>query len=142
MLRLPLRYFDMKRIAENNSFEITTLPDSSSYIMIRKRAIEEKGFVVEQEIPFQEYSLKLKNDKERDESCIFGTLVRENGKDLIKKPGDPMADLIGVKGNPEEVALECHNRGKVFVFLSVFLVLTDIVINFIIIFFLLRYFIR
>jgi hypothetical protein len=149
MLLLPLRFFENKGLNPDIPYKMTILPDSSSYIMIRKSAIGENNFLLDGDPIVEGISIKKKAGYADDDSYVFGAFMygqdRTKGGGFsgrISKPSDPMAELVEIKGNPDELSSVCAKRARISAFFAVLFILTDIVVNFVIIFLLLRYFVR
>jgi hypothetical protein len=142
MLRLPLRYFENKRLPQDHWKATAILPDSRTYIMAKKLSAEENGFFIDRTRYVQSCSIRMKNRRRDDPSFVFGMIESEDGKDRIKLPLDPMTDFVEIAGDPEALAEKCHARAWGFVVAAVFCVITDVALNFVITFLITRYFFK
>jgi hypothetical protein len=140
MLRLPLRWFERKTFDAYKTHEIISLPDSSAYIMARMSYVTDRNFAVDRNRNI--ISCSVHDRMKSGDSVVFGTYEEKDGIERVGMPSDPMADCVEVEGDPEGLALMCHIRARWFAFLAAVLIGTDTAMNFVIIFFLLRYFLR
>jgi hypothetical protein len=142
MLQLPLRWFDNKILPENATHQIATLPDGSSYIMAKKDYTVEKGMIVDRDRELLESRVIRRIRGETIGSCIFGAYTDKSDGEIIGKPRDPMVNCIEMIGNPEELASKSNKQARWFAVLSALILLLDVSLNFVVLFYILRDFFK
>jgi hypothetical protein len=142
MLQLPMRWFERKLLPQGATHEIIRLPDSSQYIMAKKSYAAEREMLVDRNRDILETSILKRKRGQAVESFVFGDYSKVNGTESIGKPKDPMADCVEIAGNPEELASRCNKQARWFAVLAVFFIITDIALNFVILFYILRDYFR
>jgi hypothetical protein len=142
MLQLPLRWFDNKILPENATHQIATLPDGSSYIMAKKDYTVEKGMIVDRDRELLESRVIRRIRGETIGSFIFGAYTDKSDGEIIGKPRDPMVNCIEMIGNPEELASKSNKQARWFAVLSALILLLDVSLNFVVLFYILRDFFK
>ena len=117
LLRLPLRYFE-----PSETDRTTTLPTGESYAqrvgadVMCGEAVRTRDSRLAENLPGQPYTYGVPS---RD----------EEGREVLRKPEDPMAELIRVSGNPTELADRCAARARLLELLAGALVEVDLGAN-------------
>ncbi|MBN1699219.1 MAG: hypothetical protein JW881_16990 [Spirochaetales bacterium] len=156
LLQLPLRYFRDHRFPPDNGApgntvpckgkEITMLPDKHCYIMIRNNAMNSASFLpVQGNVKIRKSSLSSETSLGNQEYFLFGEYHAAHGPDdteYITEPQDPMAELIQIPGNPEELAARCDGKARLYTFFSGFFILVDLLLNCFLLFLLLQHVLR
>jgi hypothetical protein len=148
LVMLPMRYFPPMGIrgsaGENpRQLRATLLPDLEPYIMLRGSecpgdppyitASGEKILV-----PAETRRLELSHGA-GGESFVFGAYDEIDGVIRLRKPNDPMAELVLVPGNPEQIARKCNDAARLYEIVSAIFIGVSIAINVTAILFLLSY---
>jgi hypothetical protein len=81
-------------------------------------------------VPVRDCSLKTDVEKEPD-FYFFGS---PGGKSLLKKPDDPMGEVISIPGNPYRLAAACQKKAIQVGLLSAFFMFVGLVLNLTLIF--------
>ncbi len=142
MLMLPLRWFTEKSIPEESTHQTVSLPDGSAYIMAKRRYIESRGILVDEDRDLFESRIMKSKRGETDDSYVFGDYSESDGKLAIVEPRDPMADCVEVVGNPEALASRSNKQAFWFAISSMFFIFLDVSLNFVILFYILRDFFK
>jgi len=147
VVRLPLRFFPFIPGAARRR-RAALLPDMEPYMMVRGLLRGEDGGAAV--IVTEGTEVRLSADAKRigidlpgrrlsgeAESVAFGA-YRENGDGItLRKPEDPMAELILVPGDPEEIAARCARFALRWEIVSVLFISLDLAVNVPLLFFLL-----
>jgi hypothetical protein len=146
LVMLPMRYFPSdggSAVEAPRQLRATLLPDLEPYIMLRGR--EQPGtppsIVASGErirIPPETRRIEISRGTDA-ESYVFGAYEEVDGSILLRKPDDPMAELVLVPGNPVDIAAKCGNRARVYEFVSAFFIGANVAVNVAAILFLLTY---
>jgi hypothetical protein len=129
LLKLPLRYLDMHALEKTES--VGSLPDGEKYIMLRKSKHQAGNDpLFRTTVPVRDCSLKTDVEKEPD-FYFFGS---PGGKSLLKKPDDPMGEVISIPGNPYRLAAACQKKAIQVGLLSAFFMFVGLVLNLTLIF--------
>jgi hypothetical protein len=133
LLKLPLRYMQDLKDLENKEYSFM-LPDKEQYSMLcRSKETAKQDPLLTLNIPLRECSLQKEVDKEKD--YYFFGISDNNG--LLKKPHDPMCELIYTPGNPYRLAEACQKKAIKVGLLSAFFIFSGLGINLISVFFIL-----
>ncbi len=85
---------------------------------------------------FREGAVNMKSLPGELYMCLFGALVKRK----LKRPVDPMAEMVAIPGNPEREARKCQSMARIYELLSAIFIFSDLVINmFLILLFLHRF---
>jgi hypothetical protein len=142
--RLPLRYFnalpgtalpssELPRKTEGEA--VSVLPNGERYLMISGTS----NYVNSRLSPDDRNAVPpdhLTITPSSNEAYLFGAC--SDDASVITVPLDPMADLIIIRGNPEENAVRCSKRAMLFTLLSGFFLSLDLFPNLFLILFLFR----
>jgi len=125
LLRLPFRYFP-ENIQIDSEICTATLPSGEKYIMQKWRPGEKdnKHFLTP-DVKIRGSSLS-RQEGEEGTFFLFGAYKTNN---QIKKPVDPMAELVCIPGNPLELALACNSKSKKLGILSAIFIFTGLIMN-------------
>ncbi len=155
VVRLPLRFFPIVPGA-NRARRATLLPDMEPYMMIRGQFLEEgtsgndgativtEGVEVRLEGDVKRIGVALPGGRPSGsaESVAFGA-YREDGDGItLLKPKDPMAELIVVPGDPEEIAETCVRFALRWEIVSVVFISLNVAVNVPLLFFVLSLLLR
>lgn len=122
LLRLPLRYFpDSTRLTLGSR---TVLPTGETYLCSR-----DAGLMIDGELTIRSASLPAVREGKNEEVILFGTYSETNGKGRMQTPGDPMAELVLVMGDPAVLAQSCNRRARMFAVLSAVSVFSALALN-------------
>ncbi|MBN1798700.1 MAG: hypothetical protein JW822_08985 [Spirochaetales bacterium] len=130
LLKLPLRYLSDLGGLEKNECS-AELPDGEKYIMLRKsKAAKQYDPLFRLPITHRECSLYKKVAEEKD-YYFFGTPGKNR---LLKKPQDPMGELIAIPGNPFKLAEACQKKSIKVGILSAIFIFSGLLINLVLLF--------
>jgi hypothetical protein len=137
--RLPLRYFDANFDSNPEAEAVSVLPNGERYTMIcgDPAVLENRILPNDRQALLQDH---LTISPSGSEAYLFG--CRAIDSRVITLPTDPMADLIMIRGNPEENALRCSQRAMLFTLLSGAFLSLDLFPNLILLLLLFRMLIR
>jgi hypothetical protein len=137
VVRLPLRYFAPG--SSQYPRRAVLLPNLEPYIMLMGTERDDPPRFIcmgeEIEIPKEINRIDLSLPKSspgfmaKRESFIFGVYEEEEGRIVLRKPEDPMAELILIPGNPEEIALKCGRTARFYEIASAVSVGTNVAVN-------------
>ncbi|MEJ2662788.1 MAG: hypothetical protein P8107_01910 [Spirochaetia bacterium] len=131
LLKLPLRYINEKNALEKSEY-INSLPDGEKYLMIRKtKPPNQTDPLFRAHIPKRSCSLK----KEVDKESYFYFFGSPDILSALKKPSDPMGELISIPGNPYTLAKACQKKAIKVGLLSAFFIFSGLLLNLILLFF-------
>ncbi len=130
LLKLPLRYLsDINALEKTKSTGV--LPDGEKYIMLRKpKHNATHDHLSPTSIPVRDCSLKTEVEKEPD-FYFFGSPGETTS---LKKPGDPMGEVISIPGNPYKLAGACQKKSILVGLLSAFFMFVGLLLNLALIF--------
>jgi hypothetical protein len=146
VVRLPLRYFPPRHVksrvgGERRRRRATLLPNLEPYIML-KGCVEsgapphiecaEESIDLPQETRRIDLSLpRALREKiaEENESYVFGVYAEEGERIVLRKPEDPMAELILIPGDPEAIARECGWAARLYELTWAFLIGANVAVN-------------
>ena len=100
LLRLPLRYFPAGAASGERT---ALLPTGEQYRMCREGELEVEG---EPEVR------KCARMPDGAESWLFGAVEDPQGRSVLRRPADPMAELLRVPGDPAELAGRCGRAAR------------------------------
>jgi len=136
LLRLPLRYLSDLSGLEKDEYS-AELPDGEEYVMLRRsKNAEQYDPIFRLHIPQRECSLQKNVTGEKD-YYFFGTPGQTG---LLNKPHDPMGELIAIPGNPFKLAEACQKKSIKVGVLSAIFIFFGLLINLILIFLFLFWF--
>jgi hypothetical protein len=117
LLRLPLRYFDA-----SESQETAKLPTGEEYAQRVGSEVRCEG-----EVRIRQTRL---GEEVQGVPYTYGVPSRpEAGGEILRKPEDPMAELIRIPGNPAVLSNRCASRARLLEVLSGAFVVVDIGFN-------------
>ncbi len=147
---LPMRYFpgglNMGGAENRRRVRATLLPNLEPYIMVRGPEIPGNPPVIDaagETIPIPPETVRLKIPRESGgESYLFGAYGETDGAIGLRKPDDPMAQLVLVPGDPEEIAKRSNGAARLYEWISALFIAVNVAANVTAILVLLSYFIR
>jgi hypothetical protein len=95
LLRLPLRYFPDE---EGGAEKTARLPTGESYLMSREGSLAVEG---------EPETRRCASVPEAAESWLFGVVQESSGRSILRRPTDPMAELLRIPGDPAALAGRC-----------------------------------
>jgi hypothetical protein len=151
VVRLPLRYFPPSkgRARDERPRRATLLPDLEPYVMVRgmETELEELSILCEGEtifLPPETRRVEIAPTRtlrrfieEGGESCAFGAYSEEGDSIVLKRPQDPMAELVIVPGEPEAISTECEKTARLYEGVSALFISADVAVNAFLVFILL-----
>ncbi len=100
LLRLPLRYFP----EEGAGGECTALlPTGESYLMCREGALAVEG---------EPETRRCSRHPDTGESWLFGAVEERQGRRTLRRPADPMAELLRVPGDAADLSAFCERTAR------------------------------
>jgi hypothetical protein len=100
LLRLPLRYFP----EEGAGGECTALlPTGESYLMCREGTLAVEG---------EPETRRCSRHPDTGESWLFGAVEERQGRRTLRRPADPMAELLRVPGDAAELSAFCERTAR------------------------------
>jgi hypothetical protein len=123
LLRLPLRYYQDS--AQLKLGSRATLPTGETYL-----CSQDAGLLIDGELIIRSASLPAVREGKNEEVILFGAHSERNGKGRMQTPGDPMAELVLVMGDPAVLAQSCNRRARMFAVLSAVSVFSALSLNF------------
>ena len=150
LIRLPLRYFPEDE-SNNNECRVSEFPTNEKCIEIHTSSWDKKTGTLKCESNI--YKLKNKAqirgglllnwDKQFNNSyTVYGKYIVENSYRYIEKPNDPMAEIVAIPGQPEELSSRCQHKARYYELLSAIFIFSDLAMNLFLILFILHYYIR
>jgi hypothetical protein len=143
---LPMRYFPPAdgTVGEGpRQMRATLLPDLEPYMMVCGREVPGNppylmaaGEMIG--IPGETRRIELSRGGD-GESYLFGAYGDADGAIRMRKPEDPMAELVLVAGNPEVIAAACGRTARRYEIVSALIIGANVSINVTAILFLLSY---
>jgi len=100
LLRLPLRYFTEGGPAREQS---VLLPTGERYLMCREGAVAVEG---------KPETRRCAGHADTRESWLFGAVEEGEGRRALRRPRDPMAELLRVPGDPALLAVRCERTAR------------------------------
>lgn len=123
LLRLPLRYYpDSTRLKLGSR---AVLPTGETYL-----CTQDAGLLIDGELIIRSASVPAVREGKNEEVILFGTHSETDGKGRMQTPGDPMAELVLVMGDPAVLAQSCNRRARTFAVLSAVSVFSALTLNF------------
>ncbi len=142
VVRLPLRYFPQARDRRDvRSRRATLLPDLEPYVMVRGRETDSPSLSIVSgddtiHLPPETRRVEITPTRtigrlieKSGESCAFGAYSEEGDTIRLRRPEDPMAELVIVPGEPEEISAECERTSRVYELVSAFFISADVSVN-------------
>ncbi len=146
VVMLPMRYFPPARPRdapprERREQRATLLPDLEPYVMLRGReqegdpgAIVCAGETVQLPAETRRIALTLPRAGARrmrggGESFAFGAYSDEGDGILLRRPEDPMAELIVVPGDPEDISEGCGRAARLYEIVSAVFIGLNVALN-------------
>ena len=123
LLRLPLRYYPDS--AQLKLGSTAALPTGETYL-----CSQDAGLLIDGELIIRSASLPAVRGGKNEEVVLFGAHSETNGKGRMQTPGDPMAELVLVMGDPAVLAQNCNRRARMFAVLSAVSVFSALTLNF------------
>jgi hypothetical protein len=99
LLRLPLRYFPEAGGGERTA----QLPTGERYLMCREGALEVQG---------EPETRQCSRHPDAGESWLFGAVEESEGRRTLRRPADPMAELLRIPGEPAALAALCERTAR------------------------------
>jgi hypothetical protein len=96
LLRLPMRYFPE---GEPAAERLTLLPNGERYLMCREGALAVEG---------EPETRSCSGSRRAGEAWLFGAVEERQGRRTLRRPADPMAELLRVPGDPAQLASRCE----------------------------------
>ncbi len=100
LLRLPLRYFPESGPAEERTAHLAT---GERYLMCREGAVAVEG---------KPETRRCAGHADTRESWLFGAVEEGEGRRALRRPRDPMAELLRVPGDPALLAVRCERTAR------------------------------
>jgi hypothetical protein len=123
LLRLPLRYYpDSAKLRLDSK---AMLPTGETYL-----CSQDARLLIDGELIIRSASLPAVREGKDEEVILFGAHSETNGKGRVGTPGDPMAELVLVMGDPSVLAQSCNRRARMFAVLSAVSVFSALTLNF------------
>ncbi len=100
LLRLPLRYFPEEGPAGERT---ALLPNGQRYLMCREGALAVEG---------EPETRSCTRHPDTGEGWLFGAVEERQGRRTLRRPADPMAELLRVPGDPAALASRCEGLAR------------------------------
>jgi hypothetical protein len=100
LLRLPLRYFPE---ASSGGERTVLLPTGERYLRCREGALEVEG---------EPETRNCTGHPDTGESWLFGAVGERQGRRTLRRPADPMAELLRIPGDASALAARCERTAR------------------------------
>jgi hypothetical protein len=100
LLRLPLRYFPEGSPAGERA---ALLPSGERYLMCREGSVAVEG---------QPETRTCAGHQETGEAWLFGAVEERDSRRMLRRPADPMAELLRVPGDAAALSARCERSAR------------------------------